>query len=101
MRTEEMSFEDDESDDEKEEMHILRGAEQEVCLRKAQLYTDENNYLSHQIMCRSMEILNDPYYVQILAGSLQTPNAVRDVCRIGHNLLLSNKMALHKYRYWK
>lgn len=50
-------------------------------------------------MTRSSEILNNVHTVNVLVSALKLPNALSDMCIIGHNLLLSDRLALHKCRY--
>ena len=49
-------------------------------------------------MIRCGEILNNINTVQVLVSALQIPSVLPDLCIIGHNLLLSDRLALHKCR---
>lgn len=50
-------------------------------------------------MVRCGEILNSTNTVHVLVSALQIPDALSNLCIIGHNLLLSDRLALHKCRY--
>lgn len=50
-------------------------------------------------MVKCGEILNSVNTVHVLVSALQIPDALSNLCIIGHNLLLSDRLALHKCRY--
>ena len=52
-------------------------------------------------MVRCVEILNSPATVHTLVTRLHLPAVLSHVCVIGHNLLLSDRLALHKYRLYQ
>ena len=56
-------------------------------------------YMLLQIMTRCCELLNNINTVHVLVTALQIPDVLPDLCVIGHNLLLSDRLALHKCRY--
>jgi ubiquitin-protein ligase E3 C len=50
-------------------------------------------------MTRCCELLNNINTVHVLVTALQIPDVLPDLCVVGHNLLLSDRLALHKCRY--
>lgn len=79
MRTEEDSEQDEDSDEEQVSETLYKAAEQDI-------------------MSQCVELLNGPNTVHFLVSALQISSLLPNFCAIGHNLLLSNRLALHKYR---
>lgn len=91
----------DEEDEEDVSHHCYKAAELEVETSSPEISNRVRFqlFLNLQIMNRSSEILNNVNTVNVLVSALQLPNVLPDLCRIGHNLLLSDRLALHKCRY--
>jgi len=51
-----------------------------------------------EIMNRCLEILNNSTTVGVLVAALQIPSVLSHICTIGHNLLLSDRLAIHNNR---
>ncbi|XP_046457732.1 ubiquitin-protein ligase E3C-like isoform X1 [Daphnia pulex] len=79
MQTAEVHEDDDDSDEEDVQTNIFKAAEQEI-------------------MTRCCELLNNINTVHVLVTALQIPDVLPDLCVVGHNLLLSDRLALHKCR---
>lgn len=79
MLTFEAHEEDEDSDQEDVGRTLFKAAEQEI-------------------MVRCLDILNGADTVHIFVSSLHINTVLPYLCVIGHNLLLSDRLALHKYR---
>ncbi|XP_057365077.1 ubiquitin-protein ligase E3C-like [Daphnia carinata] len=79
MHTAEIEEDNDDSDEEDMKTNLFKASE-------------------HDIMNRCCEILNNINTVNVLVSALRIPDVLSDLCVIAHNLLLSDRLALHKCR---
>lgn len=91
--------EDEDSDQEDMVQPSFKVAEQEVnLLYGVKEMKEAVTFTLIQIMNRCLEILNNSTTVGVLISALQIPSVLSHVCTIGHNLLLSDRLAIHNNR---